>query len=219
MNIFFIGGFRQSSLGSVGLFDGSGKHILEFESAFINLNKANNDSLKSRWERVKLWLINPKFTEQDSVIIGYSMGCHLAVKFASELLSRRPPPNRSVYLLAPDPKYRETQLDENSPESAYREAQELWETNEAPGNRFERELTDVQKHYPVYIAACNMDEVAEWTENVEFLLKNFAATMVTNRETAHIGKMLEVDLSPVHACSETWIHEQMYERCRFRQLE
>lgn len=144
---------------------------------YVNLWDGQGDSLEKRFNRSATWL---RFHSDQSVelhILGHSMGCQLAVKFA-ELAQISLPDNwqlGQLILSASDPKYRWGQWDliekQASETPAYDEASMLWATAGAAGPCFTDTLGHVAGAFKrgVRVVFCKDDKVAEWHQNVEIM--------------------------------------------------
>lgn len=232
-HIFFFGGFRQASLPvGTGALAALAKCDRPSTNVSINLWRGNTlDAISARWSRATRWLrnLNEAAVTERIVIAGYSMGAHLAVRFAAELIERqRSRAIDNVFLFAPDPKFRECALDahckSNGDTSAFGEAQQFWQTDGIPGAEFAAKLRFVGTeigHGRIFATYSADDEVAEWSDNVKRLLDESAPlpgtfVAVTIGDIANIGDRLQTRLDPAAAASETWIHEQLFENVTAR---
>lgn len=146
---------------------------------YANVWEGDGDSLRRRWERSAQWL--DVQADQDIVfhILGYSMGCQLATKFAEDVLSRAGRQFRlgSLTLVAPDPTLRRTRQDEIEESqgitSAYDEARALWSTTGSAGPAFIEALKQIADACDglCRIVYCKADAVAEWSDNVEIMAR------------------------------------------------
>lgn len=106
------------------------KTTSELSELVINRRIDKSDSLKTRWCRAKKLI--DRFCDRQVTtirILGYSMGCHLAVRFADELIATAGVRDFCLWLIAPDPKFRHNELDESELPSAYQEAHEFWDAD------------------------------------------------------------------------------------------
>lgn len=130
-------------------------------------NGQNTDTLAKRSERA-LTLLRASRRPSVVSILGYSMGCHLAVRFACRCARLQIPIDRLI-LLAPDPKFKETVLDREPQErNAYREVGSLWRSND-PGRCFVAALRSVRTLRGMVFAYSKCDKIAQWRGNVEHL--------------------------------------------------
>jgi len=150
------------------------------------------------------------------------MGCHLAIRFAEKLLGeKRFNPNKcSMYLLAPDPKYKRGAWDlmDNlkGGMSAYDEAVLLWNAKDSPGMSFEKVLGKISQRdrgFEIHVAYCKDDTVAEWTKNVEILSGNLNQGIkwveIKYSPSVDCGK-LPIKIDPKLADREDWVHYQIF---------
>lgn len=180
----------------------------------INGRMSEKDSLKSRWRRAKSW-VNRLSQRPDTTIriLGYSMGCHLAVKFAAKLPAKRV---GDLWLIAPDPKFRPTDLDKLKSPSAYKEAQDLWDTDGLPGDRFCSNLKRLSQ-LVIHVIYSRGDPVAVWDGNVKMMKHRckgkegdgFQWHDVRINSPARVGGVT-FRLRPKKASSEFWIHQQLF---------
>jgi hypothetical protein len=130
-------------------------------------NGRESDILTKRWDRALTLLRSSRRPSRVS-ILGYSMGCHLAVRFAWACMRLRVAIDRLI-LLAPDPKFCETPLDRDPQgRNAYSEARTLWSVGD-PGNAFVGTLRTVKARRGIVYAYSKRDTIALWRNNVEHL--------------------------------------------------
>src|SRR5579862_3354646 len=175
----------------------------EADCRLIINEKANeSDSLITRWHRLQrhfVWLLD---SGADVHILAYSLGCHLAVKFASELQKQKRNTIKSFKLIGPDPKFRPNDLDAIEP-SAQEQVRELWSPS-SPADSFCAKLRGISEATKgqVRIIYSEDDNVALWEGNTEIL-----------KRRCPDGKNFEWKPSneqPGKACSEFWIHYQLF---------
>lgn len=234
--IYFFGGYRQDSLPA-------GNHALAALATAIQPTKlrvnlwsgCSSDTLLARWQRSTAWIDDfvipsaeraddDEQEKEDIVVAGYSMGAHLALRFAVELMERPKgaEPLKKVYLFAPDPKSRECRMDHGDKarheKSAYEEAQEFWQLLGPPGAMFIAKVRFLAQQIgggSVFAVYSKDDEVAEWDGNVSELVElgrlliNCVEASTTKPIT--FGDNLQVMLNPSAARSEIWIHDQLFE--------
>jgi hypothetical protein len=220
----FFGGFHQRRLEGPNAFSVWIDHHIQqsdVRGVVLNMRMGNSDSLRSRWRRFSathfsLWSSNEVFC-----ILGYSMGCHLAVKFAAEpSFGQRV---MQLCLIAPDPKFRPSVLDTD--ESAYEQARELWDSAGCPGDDLCNALNTVTERptSPIQVIYSEHDTVALWEGNAEILKrrcdgKSFQWTHATiNQEAQH--EWFRVQLQPSEARGEFWIHEQLFTKLTKNQIQ
>lgn len=149
------------------------------EDCHANLWEGKGDSLLRRWKRSERWLEAQADREVVYHILGYSMGCQLATRFAQGALSRSGKRFRlgSLTLVAPDPTLRRTRQDKieqgQGITSAFDEARVLWSTTESAGPAFVEALLQVADACEglCRIVYCKSDAVAEWSDNVEIMAR------------------------------------------------
>jgi hypothetical protein len=182
-----------------------------------NIAQVGVDSLCSRWRRARGW-IDQSSGQGDVVrVMGYSMGCHLAVKFADEARSTRTV--RDIWLIAPDPKFRENILDKIDPPSAFEQAQDLWGTCEAPGKAFCAAVKRLSESgHQIRVVCSRADTVAGWEGNVEVMRSECEKDRCCWYEVA-VGEGVECGgitfrLDPKRAEGENWVHSQLFTMAR-----
>lgn len=188
------------------------------DDCILNLASKDQDSLLDRWRRAERALEHYRDEPVHLYILAYSMGCHVALKCAET--PRRESRNKvlikSVDLIAPDPKFIETELDRYDERvhgiaSPYQQACSLWGPTEVPGEAFVSAL----KRLPLARVVCSRrDTVAPWTTSAKRLHEGSGE----NTKWAHvpIGESVQFDgvctchLDPSQARHEHWIHEQLF---------
>lgn len=173
--VVVFGGFRTETLEDghavTSYLDALG---LEQSKVSANLWEGAGDSLRSRFERSLQWLEANEAHSEELCILGYSMGCQLAARFAQAVLDRGKGRLSlgSLTLVAPDPKYRRGRQDaverRQGVTSAYDEACVLWSVSESAGATFVEALKRVAQtcRGGCRIVFCKGDGVAEWSDNV-----------------------------------------------------
>jgi hypothetical protein len=216
----FFGGFRQSTLDQhPNAYSSWVKTVAALgglENCILNLCRGIGDSLLTRWQRLERILKCVSERKAKVHILGYSMGCHIVVRFAHELcaINTGSISFGDLYLVAPDPKYIRNDLD--STESAYDEAQRLWNTTDVPGNTFALRLRTlpIRLSCNVYLIYSKFDPVARWDANVETLVTQCAGQGLEWKEIKICGTatrdQLYVQLDPEKAQDEYWIHHQLF---------
>lgn len=180
----------------------------------VVLNMGINDieSLKSRWRRLRATQLSLWTDKTDIHILGYSLGCHLAVKFAAEaaIIKRV----KELVLIAPDPKFQRNLLDDE--EFAYEQATELWHSAGCPGDDLCLNLRSVSEEIEqkIHVIYSEDDTVALWKDNVEIMKRKcggdrFQWSNVTVSNPAE-NDWFRVQLEPSKARGEFWIHEQVF---------
>jgi pimeloyl-ACP methyl ester carboxylesterase len=213
----FFGGFHQSELDAgPNAFSAWIDHCHErgVTTVVLNMRMGRSDSLSSRWRRFNAMHHSLWSSTDDVFILGYSMGCHLAVKFAAETeVAERV---SELSLIAPDPKFRPNVLD--AEESAYEQAKELWDTDGYPGDSLCLHLNRAAAKVPtVHILYSPEDEVASWEGNAEIMMRkcdprfHLSETAVG---TPAKNDWFQVQLEPSNARGEFWIHEQLFSKLR-----
>ena len=143
----------------------------------VNLWSGLGDNLEKRFSRSANWLSSHSNQSVELHILGHSMGCQLAVKFA-HLAQMSLPDNwrlGQLTLSAPDPKYRRGPWDLIEEQAgvtpAYDEASMLWGTAGAAGPCFTDTLGVVAGAFKIgcRVVFCKGDRVAEWPQNVEIM--------------------------------------------------
>jgi len=140
-----------------------------------NLWSGHGDSLETRYHRAVNWLSSQTSGSVELHILGHSMGCHMAVKFAHLALMSTPASWRlgQLILSAPDPKYRRGPWDlieeRAGTTQAYDEARKLWNNESAAGAQFTDTLGLVSSALQdgCRVIYCKSDKVALWRQNVE----------------------------------------------------
>lgn len=180
----------------------------------------HGDSLSDRLGRAIDWLDAHGGDLERVHIMGYSMGCHLAVRLARHVIDSYPSVDVGLMLLAaPDPKYRPVtrDLEERAAgiTSAHDEAAMLWGVQGSPGRRFVSELNAVipLSAMPA-IVYCRADEVARWASNVELMIAELTegrfAELVEAQDGAVVaGQIVSVDLSSRSQPAEA-IHDRLW---------
>jgi hypothetical protein len=221
-SIFYFGGYRQSALPCHGAVSAIFEAFKPVRESKINLWRDDPaDTLLARRKRSRLWLEKHVPIDNEIIIAGYSMGAHLAAKFALDLIVHGRKFDQ-LYLFAPDPKFHESEFDrwdkKCSPTSAFDEAKELWQCDSAPGEDFSLGVRFVGEQIEkerVVVVYCEADEVAVWQENVERFTSLLAGSCtifpIFAGSKINIGERMYVHLDPSKASSETWIHDQLFE--------
>jgi predicted alpha/beta hydrolase family esterase len=208
---FYIDGFhnidlarRPNGLSSwLGPLKHEGDSVLTINARF---NKA--DTLKSRWHRLKRAL-NGK--PRNIYILSYSIGCHLAVKLASQRSIARW--LQELILIAPDPKFQKNQFDRlEGQRSAYNQVKDVWEPKSS-GEQFSKQLNEIAKRCRTFIVYSAADPVAVFPRNVEKLVKR--CPYVNNLNVMVNGlpatdSRFRIELRPDQAECEAWIHAQLF---------
>jgi hypothetical protein len=222
----YFGGFRQNKFKEacnafsewVKQFSGRSNLTL-----LLNLWLGNTkDTLRTRWERFASHLPRLCASEADVYVLSYSLGCHLAVRFAADALLRDRV--RSLDFVAPDPKFCRTPPDNHETPSAFDEAKEFWGTDGRPGDCFSdnlEKLVTPGSNPRVHLLCSEEDEVAVWKDNVELIERRFPNAF--NWYKVSVGKdrsngrdsRWEVKLCPGQASSEFWIHEQLFANAKW----
>lgn len=218
----FFGGFRQGQLSpESNAFSSWAQTLDTLDECLVNLwNGSDEDLLVRRWERMEPHLQRLAKKRLTVHVLGYSMGCHLAVKFAHELraVCGDRAELRSAYLIAPDPKFKESDLDRTGA-SAYDEAARLWQTAQEPGRSFAARLRTLPGHSnaSIHVLYCKRDSIALWKGNVQTLKADYGANGLDWHEAsvdvgAGIDEVFRWKLAPADALSESWIHEQLFNK-------
>lgn len=219
MQIIYFGGYRQEAVSRRNGALGALRAVYKPSKTWENLWQS--DSLAQRWRRATEWLgVLPK--PERFIVAGYSMGSHLAVRFALQmmLMERR---IDGIYLFAPDPKFRICQEDRNDKDrgdaSAYEEACELWQSSRSPGAEMTatscgvaRKVREVRKVGEVWITYSKLDKTSEWSENVEYFVRDLtrlARFSRVGKKPAPIGERLMVSIT-----ESGDVHKQLYHQVR-----
>ncbi len=175
--VVIFGGFRTATL------EGSRTVVTLLKALKVdrvsheNLWRQQGDSLEKRYHRAANWFTSQTNRSLELHILGHSMGCQLAVKFA-HLAHISAPANwrlGQLILSAPDPKYHRSPWDliekQASEMPAYDEASKLWRVEGAAGPRFTDTLGLVAGAFRrgCRVVFCKGDTVAEWHQNVEIM--------------------------------------------------
>jgi hypothetical protein len=225
----YIDGFCRSDLTRhAGAFsEWRRAHVADGPKLIINQKADDTDSLRARWGRLQSlssWL---RKTKAEVHILAYSIGCHLAVRFAVEQLGqpRRGSNIRCLDLLAPDPKFRHNGLDENESSSAYDQVAEFWAPCKQPGECLCTHLLDFSQRSPrakIHIVYSEDDEVALWERNTRIMKTRCAAEkriewsrVAVRTEDSRQKGHFRVKLDLRSACSEFWVHEQLFTRAEW----
>ena len=164
----FFGGFRQDEPRALKA---------EFYRSFAirrgtarvetHLNFSSWKSLSRRWKSARKFLsVHERLGSVE--IAAYSMGVHLAVRFARSC-SKRGAKSIRLTLVAPDPKYIESALDRRDQArnaNAYVDAEEFWKSG-VPGMEIERVLGQLGSTIQGVCVCSPYDPVAVWPGNVE----------------------------------------------------
>ena len=230
-----FGGFRTETLkesqAAASFLDACG---LDQSAVLANVWNGAADSLQSRHERSLQWLSTELVHGGILHILGYSMGCQLAVKFAQTVLDHADGRTDlgSVTLVAPDPQFRRGHQDfverQQGITSAYDEARDLWSVGDSAGPKFVEALRCVANacEYGCRIVFCKDDGVAEWADNVELMsmqLKDCAAIRwvetKVNEVTHACGVRFRLDPDDVShiACADR-THAALWYRLNFEAL-
>ena len=198
---------------------------------YANVWEGDGDSLRDRSERSARWL--DAQADQDLVlhVLGYSMGCQLATKFAQRALSCDTAQFRlgSLTLVAPDPNLRRTRQDEIEQSqgitSAYDEARALWSTSGSAGPAFIEALKEIADTCddPCRIVFCKADRVAEWADNVEIMARELDGhpkirwiETPVNKEVRKHGVHIRLDPNEVsHIDCADPVHATLWYRLAF----
>jgi len=175
--VVVFGGFRTSTLEGSRVVATALKALEVDKAGHENLWVGPGDSLEKRYRRAADWLTSQTNQSVELHVLGHSMGCQLAVKFAHLALTFAPAKWRlgQLTLSAPDPKYRcgpWDLIEEQAGEvPAYDEASKLWRTEGAAGPRFTDTLGQVAGGFRggCRVVFCKGDTVAEWHQNVEIM--------------------------------------------------
>src|SRR5262245_5120069 len=77
------------------------------QSVITNIHDQDGKTLRRRWRKARKTISGLRTAGKTVHILGYSLGCHLAVKFAHRVLTcEKGIDLGDICLLAPDPKYR-----------------------------------------------------------------------------------------------------------------
>jgi len=221
----FFGGFRQDMVEPPGgVFKSWIEGLGAVNESIMNLWSGNGDSLQRRWTSAEAAVRRIHDLTAKVHVLGYSMGCHLAVKFALDLFAAGTG-NVSfgdVYLIAPDPKFIRNELDDkDGPESsAFEEAKTLWGTRDAPGEAFARTLQALpsQLGSVVNLVYSEADSVAQWKDNVARLRIECGDPHQFHWTEAWIGDVTDgrvhCKLIPPDASDEFWVHDQLFANTR-----
>lgn len=194
--VVFFGGFRQGEV-AMTVFKGKSNADL----IHLNLWCGGGDTLVARMRRA-MGILDEADLSSRFIVVGYSMGCHLALRFAQRLAGQQV---RQLGLIAPDPKIKRTNLDDVDTfagnRSAYDEACDLWQSDR-PGLAFEKAMKELGPlpRRPI-LRYCTSDEVAEFDGNVERLTEVDGWDIVE----VPLATLRELD---VHV-SEHWVHDAM----------
>ena len=216
---FYFDGFWKSELGKTpNALSAWLETTSDLSEAMINCRINASDSLRRRWDRANALLDRIRKRRGAAIrILGYSIGCHLAVKFACGLAEKRRAKHIDLWLLAPDPKFVSNVLDEREPPSAYGEAQELWNTHKSPGKRLcsaLNHLSGLTDEGQIEVIYSTGDTVALWEGNAELMNERCGGdrlrwSPVAINSTTTIGGVT-FRLRPRRASSEYWIHQQLF---------
>lgn len=222
----YFGGYRQSTLGAPPTaFSSWIKCIDGLYDCHVNLWRENGDSLLARWRRTDAYLKGPRDAKLVLHILGYSMGCHLAVKCADFVCFKEEEGGEigSVTLIAPDPKFEKNGLDIQEElrgqMSAYSEAAALWGDSMNPGQPFLKAVRNLAKNdrRKICIVYSKCDTVAVWKANVGRLYDDTQHEVewveATMQERA--GARCHCVLEAVECNSEDWIHDQLIAKTIF----
>jgi pimeloyl-ACP methyl ester carboxylesterase len=213
----YIDGFEQSRLGDEpNAFSEWRNHFVQDENTVLIINQCLGDSLKNRWERLQKRLAALS-DEVHFYILAYSVGCHLAARLAIDLRERI----KSFVLIAPDPKFRTNDLDDIQSPSAFNQVKVLWEPLLDPSERFCAKLNALSENVKVEIVYSKDDEIALWDGNTEIMEQRcrgdgFVWSEVGTVSMANPSGMFHVGLSPQTACSEFWIHKQLFTKAKLK---
>ena len=182
-----------------------------------NSRAGPDETLSDRLDRFVTWLDHEPAGHHRSIhVLAYSMGCHVAVRFAGEL----GPHHRVVGfdLIAPDPKYRTGEMDRieaaRGERSAFDQARELW-NGRRPGPAFTAALRAVAATSPCRVVFSRADEVAEWHENAELMRTALAGTDTITWIEAAPGRAVRDNGVTVSVQHGDEIHRSLAERTRF----
>ena len=199
--------------------------------AHANLWQGAGDSLHSRYERSAQWLDSAAHDAAALHILGYSMGCQLAVELAQRALDLGEDrvPIGSLTLVAPDPKYRPGRQDAvercQGITSAYDEARALWSVSGSAGPTFVEALRRVAEACETgcRIVFCKEDGVAEWADNVEIMARALEGCSAIRWIETPVGEEVRdhglrfrldpTELSHIDCADE--VHAALWYRLRF----
>jgi hypothetical protein len=174
----------------------------------INLRKSA-ESLQNRWCRFQA--MNGRLLT-DSVylhIMAYSIGCHLAVKLASDrdLVDKV----KELWLLAPDPKFCPNVLDND--DSAYQQAQVFWETAGRPGDELSARLALISAGR-IHVVSSKRDPLTLWNGNAEIMLSRHTQGDTIDRQIVEDAQVKtdwgNLVFDPCDARHDFWVHEQLF---------
>ncbi|MBT4036826.1 MAG: hypothetical protein HN575_05225 [Actinobacteria bacterium] len=194
------------------------------DSTYWNNWSEHGDSLKRRFDRASAWLEVRLGDITHVNIIGFSMGCQLAVRFVHHASIRAPSIEYSqLLLIAPDPKYRPVGRDaeeiQAGTSSAFEEAGALWGGRGLAGPRFVSGLADVANRMErIRIVYCRSDGVAEWSANVELMVDELLATTGIELIEAIDGEVVSTDDMTVDlgvGNPEVDVHDRLWESVIF----
>jgi hypothetical protein len=134
----------------------------------FNFRDEHRRDLLGRWNRSSRFLETIETSIDRAEILAWSMGSHVAIRFA--LLCRKLAPKAEIHivLLAPDPKYIETPLD-RSAGNAYEDASRLWDG--VPGIEMELAVKSLGLGQRLVLSYSRRDTIAVWPGNVERLVE------------------------------------------------
>jgi len=175
--VVVFGGFRTTTLEGSRAVATALKALEVDKTGHENLWIRPGDSLEKRYRRAADWLTSQINQSVELHVLGHSMGCQLAVKFAQLALTSAPAKWRlgQLTLSAPDPKYHRGPWDliekQAGETPAYDEASKLWKIEGAAGPRFTDTLGLVAGDFRggCRVVFCKGDTVAVWHQNVEIM--------------------------------------------------
>jgi hypothetical protein len=120
----------------------------------------------------------------------------------------------TLCLLAPDPKFRQTILDDA--DSAYEQAREFWDAGGCPGDELCANLP-IQTNLRIRVIASTDDPVAVWEGNAGLLKRNLGQMQYTDYKwmNAVVKQTTKTEwgrlkLDPCEARGDHWIHAQLF---------
>jgi hypothetical protein len=183
------------------------------DSVAIN-TRLNAECLKARWRRFKATHLSLWEKPPDQLhVLAYSIGCHLAVRFLADWPVGES--LKTLCLLAPDPKFRSTILDDA--DSAYEQAKDLWDSVGCPGDHLCLNLPKATTDVAIRVIASKDDPVAIWEGNAELMKRSCDERNYKHYgwSDAAVNQIIETEwgkltLKPCEARRDHWIHTQLF---------
>jgi hypothetical protein len=196
-----------------------------FSSLVLN-RKRETELLTDRWKRLEK--LSPWLSDDDADIhvLAYSLGCHLAVRFATELI-RDIQRIRSFWLIAPDPKFQDNEYDRSDPPSAYGEAHTFWGGADSPGHYFCERLARISKakqEQEIQVIYSKADAVARWIDdnekgNVQKMQENCPDCDWIEVRAPLAIDLIQNNLQPAQEPGDVSVHQQLFTKWLMNDFE